>query len=517
MKRQSFRTRFTAWAVLAVMAAGLLAGPAGIAVSAKKMQINGVDDIAGKKIGVQLGTTGDIYSSDYEGDDAGTKVERFNKGADAIQALNQKKIDCVIIDEQPAKAFVAKNPDLTILKQEFVTEDYAICVSKKNPELTSELNKYLSELKDDGTIDSIISNYIGNETGKHPYKTPSDAPEKDGDLIMATNAEFPPYEFYEDGSDSTPVGIDVDIARAIADRMGKNLKVQDIQFDAIITAVEGGKADMGMAGMTVTDERKKNIDFTDSYTTSKQVIIVRSENTKNGTGSAVKKQSLGSKFRQNFIEKDRYMYLVRGLGTTLLITVFAVIIGIVLGVIIGIIRVTHDKNGSFAVLNWLCKLYLTVVRGTPMMVQLLIVYYVIFASADINKIIVAIIAFGLNSAAYVAEVFRSGIMSIDNGQYEAGMSLGLTFGQTMRSIVLPQGFRNVLPALGNEFISLLKETSIAGYIGIQDLTKGGDIIRSTTWEAFMPLVSVALIYLLIVMLLTHVLTRLERRLKTDER
>ena len=189
-------------------------------------------------------------------------------------------------------------------------------------------------------------------------------------------------------------------------------------------------------------------------------------------------------FKQNFIEQDRWHYLANGLGTTLLITFFSVLIGMVLGFIIAIVRFTHDKTGKMQVGNFICRIYLT---------------------------------FGINSGAYVAEIVRSGIASIDDGQFEAGRSLGLNYRQTMISIILPQAFKNVLPALANECIVLLKETSVSGYIAVQDLTKGGDIIRSQTYSAFMPLISVAIIYLVMVVVLSHFVTKLERRLRQSDR
>ena len=167
-------------------------------------------------------------------------------------------------------------------------------------------------------------------------------------------------------------------------------------------------------------------------------------------------------------------------------------------------------------MNAICKLYLTVIRGTPVVVQLLIIYFVIFGSSDVSKVLVAVMAFGLNSGAYVAEIFRSGIMSVDNGQFEAGRSLGFNYVQTMMYIIMPQAFKNVLPALGNEFIVLLKETSVSGYIALQDLTKGGDIIRSRTYDAFMPLIAVALIYLAMVLVFTKLVNMLERRLRSSD-
>ncbi len=225
----------------------------------------------------------------------------------------------------------------------------------------------------------------------------------------------------------------------------------------------------------------------------------------------------GDKFYNTFIVENRWMYLVNGLGTTLLITAFALVIGIVLGFIVAIIRSTNQRTGKLKVPNFICRIYLTVFRGTPMVVQLLIIYFVVFSSVNINKVVVAVIAFGLNSAAYVAEIVRSGIMSVDNGQFEAGASLGFGYTKTMISIILPQALRNILPALGNEAIVLLKETSVSGYIALEDLTKGGDIIRSNTYEAFLPLIAVAAIYLIMVIIMSSLVSRLERKLSNDKR
>ncbi len=233
--------------------------------------------------------------------------------------------------------------------------------------------------------------------------------------------------------------------------------------------------------------------------------------------------ALVSDFKQNFIENARWEYLTNGLKTTLLVTVGAVLLGFILGFLVAIVRSTHDRTGRMKILNFLCKIYLTVIRGTPMVVQLMIMYFVIFSSVvffgsvELSKYIVAILAFGINSGAYVAEIVRSGIMAVDSGQIEAGRSLGFSYRQTMHLIVLPQAFKAVLPALANEFIVLLKETSVAGYIGIVDLTKGGDIIRSQTYSAFMPLLAVAFIYLVMVMILSHLVQRLERRLAKSDR
>lgn len=228
-------------------------------------------------------------------------------------------------------------------------------------------------------------------------------------------------------------------------------------------------------------------------------------------------QNLADRFYTNFISENRWKYIADGFVVTIEVTFFAVLIGIILGFLIAVIRSTHDKTGKLKIPDFICKVYLTVIRGTPSVLQLLIIYFVVFGSVNISKVLVAIIAFGINSGAYVAEVIRSGIMSIDKGQTEAGRSLGFTYAQTMIYIVLPQALKNVLPALGNEVIVLLKETSICGYIALQDLTKGGDIIRSRTYDAFMPLIAVAFIYLVMVMLLQRLVAGLERRLSSSER
>lgn len=259
-------------ALCVVLAIGVLAGCGQEAAKdAEVKTVATVDDLPGAKIGVQLGTTGDIYASDYEAE--GSVLERFAKGADAIIALKSGKLDCVIIDAEPAKAFVAKNEDLKILDEPFGIEEYAIAISKDKPELTKSVNGALATLKETGILDAIVANYIGDDTkGKNPYVSPENVDRSKGKLVMATNAAFEPYEYIEN---EKIVGIDVDMAQAVCDLLGYELEISDMEFDSIITAVQSGKADMGVAGMTVTEDRLKYIDFTDPYTTATQVIIVR--------------------------------------------------------------------------------------------------------------------------------------------------------------------------------------------------------------------------------------------------
>lgn len=235
-----------------------------------------------------------------------------------------------------------------------------------------------------------------------------------------------------------------------------------------------------------------------------------------------------AEFKRVMLEGGRFDFILDGLKNTFIITFGALAIGVIIGIAVAAVRTSFDKNkesmklrGGFgyyvlAALNAICKFYLTVTRGTPVVVQLMIAYFVIFAVSN-NGVPVAIFAFGINSGAYVAEIFRAGIMSVDNGQFEAGRSLGFNYFQTMRYIVIPQMFKAVLPTLCNEFIALLKETSVAGYVGVVDLTKAGNTIAGRTFSYFIPLFTVAIIYLIIVMILSWLVGRLERRLRKSDR
>lgn len=228
-------------------------------------------------------------------------------------------------------------------------------------------------------------------------------------------------------------------------------------------------------------------------------------------------EELKAQFIVNFITDNRWLSLINGLAVTLKITFFAVILGFILGFGVAVVRNVYDNTKKLKFLNFLCNIYLTVIRGTPVVVQLLIIYFVIFSSVRIDKSFAAILAFGINSGAYQAEIFRSGINSVPKGQMEAGRSLGFSYPQTMITIIMPQAIKNILPTLANEFIVLMKETSVAGYIALDDLTKAGDVIRSRTYSAMMPFLAVALLYLIMVMLFSYLVKLLERRLARSGR
>lgn len=219
-------------------------------------------------------------------------------------------------------------------------------------------------------------------------------------------------------------------------------------------------------------------------------------------------ENIGHELYKSLIYDKRYMYILTGLKNTLIISLFAVIIGFLLGTIIALINDSNEKNGNFKILSTLGRWYVNVIRGTPMLLQLMIIYYVIFKSVDISPVLVGIIAFGLNSSAYVSEIIKSGINSVDTLQYESALSLGFNYSKTMIYVILPQAIKNILPALGNELVTLIKETSVAGYIGIVDLTKASDIIASNTYNYFFPLIITAIIYFILTTTLTKLLNEI---------
>ena len=312
------------------------------------------------------------------------------------------------------------------------------------------------------------------------------------------------------------VVLDEKPARVLAARNAKHVMVLPEALTSEEYAIALNKNDRELCGIfnAAIEELEKTGELRKIFERNTELARkVRQE--KNRSGIFRFFHRLADDFHVNFIADNRWLYIAGGFFKTVQISFFAVLLGIFLGFTVAVIRATHDRTGRFKALDALCRLYLTVIRGTPCVVQLLIIYFVILKSCD-NKVLVACIAFGINSGAYVAEIIRSGIMSIDKGQFEAGDALGLSYGQTMRCIILPQALKNVLPALGNEFIVLIKETSVSGYIALQDLTKAGDIIRSQTYDAFMPLMAVAAIYLACVMFLTWLLGIFERRLKRNE-
>ena len=458
-----------------------------------------------------------------------------------------------------------------------------------------------------------------------------DAIQERGYIKVSTNADFDPFE-YKDGDKI--IGIDVDIARKLAEYMGFDIEINDVSFDAVTLELSNRTCDFAIAAMSYSDEKAQSVDFSDPYYHAKQAVIVpvgsgikssaeladkkigvplgftgdiyctehfpnadihrydtasdavldllsgrldavvvddtpakKLVNISNGkaqildeylfeesyrvavpkgekelldkiNSSIAKMKSDGeidkivtryvgvsggesvdliAQIYKNLITKDRYKMILSGLATTLEITFVALLIGVLIGFTLALIKVSKSKNILMKILKFIANFYITVIRGTPVVVQLFVIYYLIFASTGLPKLLVAMIAFGINSGAYVAVIVRDGILSVDGGQYEAGRSLGLSGKITMKRIILPQAIKNVLSALTSEFINLIKETSVAGFIGVMDMSRAGNIIRSQTYEPVVPLMTVAAIYLIMVVVLTVVFSAFERRLRSSDK
>jgi polar amino acid transport system substrate-binding protein len=331
---------------------------------------------------------------------------------------------------------------------------------------------------------------------------------KDGKpLVVGVSVEDLPYVALMNGKF---VGFDIEMVQTFASRRNYKLELVSIEFPALVAALSSGKVDMITDGIAISEERGKQINFSDEYAVFRTSVISLKSNLlkyKDEKQLVVTKSfltKLSESLHNNIIREKRYLMILRGLLLTILISIFAATTGTLLGGLVCFMRMSRNK-----IMNKIASYYISLVRGTPVLVLLMIIYYVVFASVNISAVLVAIIAFGINFAAYVSEMFRTGIESIDKGQKEAGIASGFTKIKTFRYIIMPQALRQVLPVYKGEFVSLVKMTSIVGYIAVEDLTKASDIIRSRTFDAFFPLIMAAVIYILISWLLTLILDYVE--------
>ncbi len=481
---------------------------------------------------------------------------------------------------------------------ELTSEEYAFAVAKNNPELKAAANELIVELKASGELNNIIDSFFNGEAEFSYQNTVASVPtgaERDNFLVVATNAQFPPFEYHE-GNKIT--GVDMKIASLLADKLGKTLYIYDMEFDSIVISVNQNEADIGMAGMTVNDERKQSVDFTDPYYESAQVLVVRTDDkvfadckSVNDINDVLSKQSkafvVGTQdattgymyiagnegfgyegfnnlecrgyktgalavldlannkidavvldeqpalmiaersntmsgwdiFYDQMFVKDGYQNILAGLGNTAIIAVVGLLIGMVIGCLLATCKILPKTSIFVKILSGFSDVYVAIFRGTPMIVQLLLIHFVLFPlmGLEIPILIEAVLAFGLNSGAYVSEIMRGGILSVDIGQTEAGRALGLNYRQTMLRIILPQAVKNVVPTLGNEFIALLKETSVVSFITVVDLTKAFQNIANSTYEFIIPYIVLALVYLVLVLIVTAIIKLIERRLRASDR
>lgn len=470
-----------------------------------------------KTFAVPSGTTADKL---VLGRFPNARIIYFNNVLDCALAVKDGKADAAAYDKPILKNIAAKMDGLTVLDELIVDDSYGFAVKMDQTPLKKVMDEVLKEIKSDGTYDNMSKRWFPTVGAPEPMpQIKLDG--KNGVLRFGTAAVTEPMSFV-DGNQQV-VGYDIEYATYIARKMGKKLVVVNMDFSAMIPALISGKVDMIGAGLSITEERAKSVLFSESYYPSGIAAIVRSNGSKNGMqkdsvqaiagkhasagGDKPKSfgQSVSDSFYNNILYENRYKLILDGLNVTLIITLFAALLGTLLGGLICFLRMSKNN-----LLSGLAKCYITLLRGLPVLVLLMIIFYVIFASVNINPIYVAILAFALNFAAYVSEMFRTSIESVDKGQYEAGIASGFTKVQTFSNIILPQALLRLLPVYKGEFISMLKMTSIVGYIAVQDVTRASDIIRSRTFDAFFPLFMAAFIYLALAWLLTWLLDRIER-------
>jgi polar amino acid transport system substrate-binding protein len=466
--------------------------------------ITSFDDAKQAKIGVMTGTTGETIAARRF---PKAEVKSFDDIMDAVAAMKSGQLDAIVTSYPLAIQVSKKNQELSRLPEPLDNEDTAVAIKKGNYELLAAVNRIITELKSDGTLVSMKSRWFKEDLS--PYQEPEILLPKAGKVLtIGVSATREPFSFVD--KDGRVTGHDGELARIIGLKLKRPVEFSNMKFMALIPALQSGKVDLIVTGMTATDERKKKIDFTQPYFANAQVMLVKKarggKSASGTTNSPSLTSSLVNSFRSNIIQEKRYLLLWDGLKTTVAISILATIFGTLLGSLICFLRMSAN---SF--LNIPAKIYIAILRGTPVLVFLMLIFYVVFASVNISPVLVAVIAFGMNFAAYSAEIFRTGIEGVDKGQTEAGIAMGFSKIKTFIHIVLPQTVRRILPVYKGEFISLVKMTSIVGYIAVQDLTKASDIIRSRTFDAFFPLVMVAILYFLISWVLMQSLEYLEWR------
>ncbi|MGA1577996.1 MAG: ABC transporter permease subunit [Steroidobacteraceae bacterium] len=467
-------------------------------------------DLHGRRIGVMLGSAQEGFATKTFTD---SEILQYRTPADLVLAVHDGKVDAGFMDGDPLREILAQQPGFAILGEPLFVSEAGAGFSKASIELRDQFNQFLAGIRADGTYDDMIERWIRGKDSTMPT-----LPEKprQGKLTVATNDFGLPFVAVQDGR---LVGFDMELAERFAHFLGREVELLNMDWSAVIAATVSGKADVGLGCMFITEERKQNILFSDPYYEAESLAIVLASRAAGADAEAAQPPTapswldgLKASIESNLVRERRYLLIWDGLKTTVVISIFATIFGTLLGGLVCMMRMSSSRW-----LQWPARSYIAVLRGTPVLVLLMLIFYVVFASVDISPVFVAVVAFGMNFAAYVAEIYRSGIQSIDRGQSEAGIAMGFSRFRTFLYVILPQTVQRILPVYKGEFISLVKMTSIVGYIAVQDLTKASDIIRSRTFDAFFPLVMVAILYFVIAWVLIQALEYLERRTDPKQR
>ncbi len=448
------------------------------------------------------------------------KIEHYNASPEMVVRVVQGKIDGYLSDEPIIRYIESTTPGITHLKERIRSQDYAFGFPKsdRGKMLCGQMNEFLKKIKADGTLEKIDATWFGTDKSQQKVDLKSFSGEN-GSVNLVTDATLTPFSYIQD---SEYAGYEIDIAARFCREYGYTLKITDTRFASIIPGLVAGTYDMAAALIGVTDERKESLLFSDADYQGGMVLAVKkadgqspvvkaaatasetNETAQDGTRN-VFFSSLASSFEKTFVRESRWKLVANGIGITVLLAILSALFGTVLGFVLCGLRLTHNK-----IADSLTLIYIRLMQGLPMVVLLMILFYIVFAKTGLSGIWVAVIGFGMNFGAYVSEMIRTGILAVDKGQMEAALALGYPKSKAFVKMILPQAARHFLPVYQGEFISLVKMTSVVGYIAIQDLTKASDIIRSRTYEAFFPLITTAIIYFIISWLLTRILTALQR-------
>ena len=469
--------------LFAIVLAVLLAG---CSSADKENTYQSVEDIRTARIGLLLGTTHDAFATANFKD---ATIVRMEAEPDLFIAVQKDKCDVIFADFTSFVYAQYEYPNLVEIESNFPTDFYGMGFNKNDTALRDRFNVFLQEIKENGTYEQIYDRWILH--GMDSSMPQIGLPDKGSVLRVAIPGTQYPFSFYQD---QQLVGFDIEIISRFAAAIGRPVEFQSISFGSLIASVQAGKADVISAAMSITEERSKNIAFSDPYFETRIVVATVDKTMVTGPESADEGffEGVKNSFISNIILENRYMLILEGLKTTVIISILSILLGTLLGALICWMKMNRRKW-----LSGFADIYISVMRGTPVLVLLMLMFYVFLAKVNINGVYVAVITFALNFAAYVSEMFRTAIQSVDRGQTEAGIALGFSPVQTFVNIIMPQAVQKVLPVYKGEMISLIKTTSIVGYIAVEDLTKVSDIIRSRTFDAFFPLLMLAIMYFIL--------------------
>lgn len=454
-----------------------------------------MEDIAKMKLGVLQGSVHDSYMAQNYPD---SQVLQYKSYPDLLLAVKSGKVNAGFITTDTLKEIQKEDDSLQILVDNVISNPIGMGFNKDNDALKEEFNRFLEEIKANGVYDDWAKRWF--EDGSTEMQAVENKKDNGKLVVGVVSDKGMPYAIVKDNQ---LIGSDIELVERFGAYLGKEIVYSDMDFGNLIAAVSTNKIDMIASTLMITEERARQIDFSDPYYELSACVF----GAKGGDASSVSFfQGVADSFYNNIILEKRYLLILDGLKTTGIISVFSIVFGTILGALICFMRMSRKKAASI-----IAKVYISIIRGIPVLVLLMLIFYVVFAKVDMDPVLVAVLAFGINFAAYVAEMFRSAIQSIDKGQTEAGIAGGFTKTQTFIYIVMPQAIRQVMPVYKGEMISLVKMTSIVGYIAVQDLTKASDIIRSRTFDAFFPLIMTAVLYFAISALIIMLLNTLERR------